>query len=111
MSRFLSPSKISLVLLIDLYANRQAQPADTIHLLSLISLHILPPSRPSPQLQTTTSLDLSSIESVLSPLTSHFPGRSLYDVFLQYLWRLTGFEQLHELFDKVSRFRLDLYIH
>ncbi|KAF2150472.1 hypothetical protein K461DRAFT_280471 [Myriangium duriaei CBS 260.36] len=101
MSRYLSPVKICIVILIDVYFHREAQPIDTIHLLAFISQHVLNRAdTPSDGRQNNQITDLKPFESLLSPLTSNFPGRSLHDVFLKYLWALSSFEKLDDLFEK-----------
>lgn len=103
MSRYLSPAKICIVVLIDVYHHHEAQPADIIHLLSFISQYILRKSHSASdekEAANLQSLTLNSFESLLTPLTSNFPGRSLYDVFLRYLWALSSLEKLDELFEK-----------
>ncbi|PSK34827.1 hypothetical protein B9Z65_1410 [Elsinoe australis] len=104
MSRFLSPAKICLILLIDVYFNHEARPSDTIHLLSFISKHILRRNEKSKtsedQSQAPQITSLNQFQTLLTPLTSNLPGRSLYDVYLRYLWGLASFEQLDHLFEK-----------
>ncbi|KAF4548527.1 Anaphase-promoting complex subunit 5-like protein [Elsinoe fawcettii] len=104
MSRFLSPAKICLILLIDVYHDREVQPSDTIHILSYISRHILKRNeaskRPDDDKELTTSPSLASYQALLAPLKSNFPGRSLYDVFLKRLWRLASFDELDGVFQK-----------
>ncbi|PNS19687.1 hypothetical protein CAC42_7531 [Sphaceloma murrayae] len=104
MPRFLSPAKICLILLIDVYHHREAQDSDAIPLLSFVSQHVLRRneawktsngSATSPQI-----LALEDFRTLLSPLTSNLPGRSLYDVFLKYLWRLASFDELDGLFEQ-----------
>ena len=107
MSRFLSAPKTCLVLLIELYRSNEAQASDSITILSFLSHHILSrtsdPSSDSPDSRLPTISAIKDFETLLSPLESNFPGRSLYDVFLRHLWALTGLEQLKDLFELVSR--------
>ncbi|KAG8624236.1 hypothetical protein KVT40_007303 [Elsinoe batatas] len=104
MSRFLSPAKICLILLIDVYHDHEVQPADTIKLLSFISQHILRRNEAIKATgegsQSPLALSLASFQTLLSSLGSTFPGRSLYDVFLKSLWRLVSFDQLDSIFEK-----------
>ena len=107
MSRFLSPSKICLVILIELYRANEAQPSDSVTILSFISHHILTRSSDL-QLDESKSrpssiASVKDLEKLLSPLTSAFPGRSLFDLFLRHLWSLTSLEHLEELFQRVSQ--------
>lgn len=118
MGRFLSPAKIAIVILIDLYYHRKAQPSDTIQVLSFISQHILRPADDTVvQVNGYQPLSLKDFEILLSPLKSDFPGRPLWHVYLKYLWSHTSLECLDDLFSRVStrgcKFdeRLTLYSH
>ena len=106
MLRYLSPAKISLVILIELYRTSEAKSSDSIVLLSFISTHIL--RRANDALTSDGSSQPESIggltdfHQLLAPLTSRFPGRSLYDVFLRSLWSQQSLENLEQLFSSVS---------
>lgn len=105
MLRYLSPAKICLVILIELYRTNEVKSTDSITLLSFISTHTL--RRSSDILisdgpaQPDSIRTLAEFQSLLSPLTSSFPGRSLYDVFLRKLWNLQSLESLEQLFNTV----------
>lgn len=107
MSRFLSPAKLCLILLIDIYHDGEVQLKDTIQILSFISERIIRRNEAADdsndQFLAPSSLALASFQALLSPLASNFPGRSLYDVFLSSIWALDSFEQLDTVFEKVSR--------
>lgn len=105
MSRYLSPAKICLVILIDLYRANEAPPSNGINLLSFISSHILRrhADTPSSDSKPHSIRSLKDFESLLVPITSNFPGRSLYDVFLRHLWQLQSIEQLEDVFQVVRQ--------
>lgn len=89
MSRFLTPSKLCLLVLIDIYRDEALPLKSTIPVLSFISSHIIRRSYD----QTSTSdgpspPTLKDFETLLSPQASNHPGRSLYETFVAKLWEL-----------------------
>lgn len=106
MSRYLSPGKICLLYLIELYRYGEVQNKNVVVILSFIFSHIVHDLQ-SRDTTTSTSESLSirsinDFQKLLSSLPSRFPGRSLFDVFLKLLWDLQSLEQLSSLFEKVS---------
>ena len=104
MLRYLSPAKICLVVLVEIYRTNEVRPSDNIALLSFIAAQIIPRSAeashnnaPSPRRGQT----LDDFQQLLAPITSQFPGRSLYDVFLRSLWSLESLEDLEQIFHTV----------
>jgi anaphase-promoting complex subunit 5 len=107
MTRFLTPSKIGLLALIELYTDAIVPTTSTIPVLSFILNQLLPstvsksqtrgssPSQPLPFL-----LDLKSFESLLvnHPSASGLPGRTLWDHFLKKLWDIDSLDALHVFF-------------
>ena len=109
MSRYLTPSKICLVVLVELYRTSEVPTANTIAFLSFISSHIVRRSEDHPVASTIsgslfTAPSLKDFENVLSPLPSKQPGRSLYDLFLQRLWAFQSFEQLPDFLETVRQY-------
>lgn len=109
MARFLTPSKIGLLALIELYTQDVVPTASTIPILSFILNQLLPSTAKTAHLQTATSqnslpfiLTLETYETLLSahPAASGFPGRTLWDQFLNKLWNIDSLNALHEFFDK-----------
>lgn len=89
MSRYLTPSKICLLLLVQLYRDGSVPLSSTIHVLSFISAHTT--RRPSEHGSHTTLRTAPSLEDVKKILAHHqsrVPGRSLHDLFLELLWGL-----------------------
>jgi len=105
MLRYLSPAKICLVILIELYRTNEVKSTDSITLLSFVSTHTLRRSTDvflsDGPAQPNSIRTLADFQSLLSPLTSSFPGRSLYDVFLRKLWGVQSLEGLEHLFNSV----------
>ncbi|KAF4635608.1 hypothetical protein G7Y89_g2487 [Cudoniella acicularis] len=106
MTRFLTPSKIGLLALVELYTESVVPTSSTIPILSFI-LNQLIPSTVKTQARSSKSLedlpfllDLNAFETLLAahPAASGFPGRTLWDQFLKKLWGIDSLNALHEFF-------------
>ncbi|CAJ2503963.1 Uu.00g113570.m01.CDS01 [Anthostomella pinea] len=115
MSRFLNPAKIGLLALIELYTDRAVSTSSIVDVLSFITSHLIDSDASSastnPELrwsraESTVSLVISiaNFEKVLIPHTaaSGMPGRSLWYVFLEKLWKIDSLDALHEFFEHCS---------
>ncbi|CAL3968082.1 unnamed protein product [Diplocarpon coronariae] len=108
MTRFLTPSKIGLLALIELYTDAVVPTTSTIPILSFILNQLLPsylksqPRDPSKPQTLPFILDLESFETLLTthPAASGLPGRSLWDHFLKKLWEIDSLDAVHEFFTK-----------
>ena len=108
MARFLTPSKIGLLALIELYTDAIVPTSSTIHILSFILNQLLPATFKAQYKKSSSSeslpfiLDLKSFETLLSslPAASGHPGRSLWDHFLKKLWDINSLDALHVFFDR-----------
>ena len=106
MPRFLTPSKVGLLALIELYTDAVVPSASTLPILSFVVNQVLPSSYPKNLQQPPSSnhlpffLDIKAFETLLSahPSASGHPGRSLWDHFLTKLWRIDSLNALHEFF-------------
>lgn len=106
MPRFLTPSKIGLLALIELYTYDIVPASATIPVLSFIIDQLLPSK--SPSIITTSSqplpfiLDIKSFETLLTPFSSAsgVPGRTLWDYFLKKLWDIDSLDALHTFFEE-----------
>lgn len=92
MSRFLTPSKICILLLIQLYRDGNVLSKSTIPLLSFISKHTIhrSPLNTSNQ-QPLTPPSIEEFEALLKSHESAIPGRSLYQLFVDHLWAVHDF--------------------
>lgn len=92
MSRFLTPSKICILLLIQLYRDGNVPSKSTIPLLSFISKHTIhrSPLNISNQ-QPLTPPSIEEFEALLKSHESAIPGRSLYQLFVDHLWAVHDF--------------------
>lgn len=107
MTRFLTPAKIGLLALIELYTDAIIPTSSTINVLSFILNQVLPAAHSRSRLKTFTTseslpfiLDLKSFENLLSaqPSAAGLPGRTLWDHFLKKLWDIDSLDALHEFF-------------
>lgn len=112
MARFLTPAKIGLLALIELYTDAEVPTSSTIPILSFLVSHILPPNPPSPLISTEAHsygprnfvITTQHFEELLSdhPSASGLPGRSLWHLFLKKLWDIDSLDALHIFFDRRS---------
>ncbi|KAK7972799.1 anaphase-promoting complex protein [Apiospora saccharicola] len=115
MSRFLTPAKIGLLALIELYVDKAVPTSSIVDVLSFITSHLIDrdiSGQPAngagrwEEAERTVSLVISitDFEKVLSPHTaaSGMPGRSLWYVFLDKLWKINSLDALHEFFERRS---------
>ncbi|KAI1501635.1 anaphase-promoting complex subunit 5-domain-containing protein [Biscogniauxia marginata] len=115
MSRFLNPAKIGLLALIELYTNKTVPTSSIVEVLSFITSHLIDSnaSRNSAgagsrweRAESTVSLVISiaDFEKVLAPHTaaSGMPGRNLWYVFLDRLWKIDSLDALHGFFEHCS---------
>ncbi|KAI5209244.1 hypothetical protein AUEXF2481DRAFT_27990 [Aureobasidium subglaciale EXF-2481] len=92
MSRFLTPSKICILLLVQLYRDGNVPSKSTIPLLSFISMHTIhrSPLNTSNQ-KPLTPPSIEDFETLLQSHESAVPGRSLYHLFVDHLWAVHDF--------------------
>ena len=112
MARFLTPAKIGLLALIELYTDAEVATSATVPVLSFLVSHILPPILASPlnAPKTQTSgpqnflIAIQQFEDLLAeyPTSSGLPGRSLWHLFLKKLWDVDSLDALHIFFEHRS---------
>jgi anaphase-promoting complex subunit 5 len=111
MARFLTPAKIGLLALIELYTDAEVPTSSTIPILSFLVSHLLPLHSPSPlNLNKDQSygshnfiLSIQHFEELLSDHpASGLPGRSLWHLFLKKLWDIDSLDAFHVFFDRRS---------
>lgn len=112
MARYLTPAKIGLLALIELYAEEAVPPYAIVPVLSFITSHLIEPPQPrrgaSPwhKATDTTSL-LLSVRAFEDALVPHhaalgMPGRRLWDSFLRKLWGIDSLDALHDFFARLG---------
>lgn len=92
MSRYLTPAKITLLVVALLYAEDVVPTSEATAVLAFILTQVLPLNQ-TPQLigaseEFEPALPISIFESTLSEHPSARPGRSLYDLLLKRLWAI-----------------------
>lgn len=114
MARYLTPAKIGLLALIELYADEAVPPDAILPVLSFITSHLTdaaphPSAAPSPPWHkaahaTSLLLSIHAFEDVLAahPVLLGMPGRRLWDVFLQKLWSVDSLDELHAFFARLK---------
>ncbi|KAK6189261.1 hypothetical protein LQW54_013457 [Pestalotiopsis sp. IQ-011] len=112
MSRFLTPAKVGLLALIELYVEKAVPISATVDVLSFVTSHLIDSdttryannSSHWARAESTVRLVISiaDFEKVLSPhaAASGIPGRSLWYVFLDKLWKINSLDALHEFFER-----------
>ncbi|KAL2263831.1 hypothetical protein VTK26DRAFT_4879 [Humicola hyalothermophila] len=112
MSRYLSPAKIGLLALVELYVEGAVPGNAIIPVINFLASHLLdcdlgspsqPPADRWKKADSTIRLTVSvqHFEEVLSPFAAadRLPGRRLWDRFLEKLWGIDSLNALHEFFD------------
>lgn len=108
MARYLTPSKIGLLALIQLYTDLMVPTSATIPILSFIVARLLPFQPPTEKPLGSLSNDQSSLiliedfQKLTIVHSSGIPGRTIWDLFLKKLWDINSFDALHGLFDDLS---------
>ncbi|KAK4154866.1 hypothetical protein C8A00DRAFT_32311 [Chaetomidium leptoderma] len=115
MSRYLAPSKIGLLALVELYIEGAVPNDAAIPVINFVTSHLLdcnltgPPS-PAPAEQwkkaentIRLAVSIQHFEEMLAPFAAadRLPGRTLWDRFLEKLWGIDSLHTLHEFFDQL----------
>jgi anaphase-promoting complex subunit 5 len=101
MIRYLTPSKIGLLVLIALYTDAVVPNEAIIPILSFLITKIVPQPVSKPDSSShpaDTILSISHFEDVTKEFKATMPGRTLHDVFLQKIWTINSLHALHEFF-------------
>jgi anaphase-promoting complex subunit 5 len=111
MSRYLTPSKICLLALIDLYCDSEIPSSATVSVLSFIVSHLNSPSKSLPHHSGIDSvpkfsLSIADFEHATVSLASAIPGRTVWDLLLKTLWDLNCYNAYHEFFDRLDSLML-----
>lgn len=107
MPRFLTATKLALLLLIETYAIADLSPTARHALLDFLAARIVirsdfDSSSLDERFSLSTAKDISTFADVLSKLPANVPGRSVYDLFLLKVWALDGLDALFEFMSRVS---------
>lgn len=114
MLRYLAPSKIGLLALIELYIHGAVTCDAIIPVINFLTTHLLecslsePSQSPAEQWKKgedtiRLAVSIQRFEEVLSPFIAgdRLPGRTLWDRFLEKLWGIDSLHTLHEFFDQL----------
>ena len=107
MARYLTPSKIGLLALVSVYTESVVPAAATVPILSFLISHLLPhTTAQSSHVAVAGLLDFTTSIDVLREATishaSGIPGRTIWDLLLNELWRIDSLDALHVYFDSLS---------
>ena len=110
MSRYLTPSKICLLILINMYCDGFVPSDCTMVVLSFITDQLLPETtrRERRQAKVTEAIGptIEDYSKVLSPLKARMamePGSGLWQEFLRVSWKLTDLDQLFNFFQSLPQ--------
>lgn len=105
MTRFITPAKIGLLVLIELYTESLVPNPSMIPILAFVLNQLLPSTLKAQKESLSPDslpfiLDLEAFEKILSAHpAAGIPGRTLWDYFLQKLWAIDSLDALHVYFD------------
>ena len=107
MSRYLTPSKIGLLALIALYTEFVVPSAATIPILSFLVSRVLPINSSASGNEAAlrprdSTLAIDEFQKATIGYVSGIPGRTIWDLLLNKLWKLNSFDALHVFFDSLS---------
>ena len=105
MSRYLTPSKVGLLVLGSLYVEGVAPASETVPLLSFLITHILPNAAHPPTVppgETNHAVPVSEIESSLALLKTAIPGRTVWDLFVQKMWSINCADALDSFLSNIT---------
>lgn len=106
MNRYLTPSKISLLVLVSLYCDSVVPNQAIIPVLSFIVTRLIPVTTSSGSVSRgatiNTALTVDDLEKLLKQHQSNQPGRTLLDQFLKKLWSIDCLHSLHQFFNDLG---------
>lgn len=107
MSRYLTPSKVALLCLIQVYTEGVVPNSSAIHVLSFVVAYLSPmggedgPSS-SDDWVAQYSVTIEDLEQALITSPSSVPGRSVWDLFLRKIWSIDSCDALEVFFTEIS---------
>jgi anaphase-promoting complex subunit 5 len=115
MARYLTPAKVGLLALVELYTD-EAVPSDAVlPVLSFITAHLMDHDSTDPLSSQETRwtkaeravslvITIKDFEKLLGsyPFLMGMPGRKLWDQFLGRLWEINSLDALNEFFEKIA---------
>ena len=104
MSRYLTPSKVGLLALISLYTESVVPSTATIPVLSFLVSNVLPTGLSTREKESQQGESIGTIEAfqkITIALGSGIPGRTIWDLLLNKLWKINSLDSLHAFFDSL----------
>ena len=106
MARYLTPGKLSTLLLIEIQL--LSDEPFSFGLLDVVSSHVLPTHFAASFVDALAedlnqASDVVSLGTILQALPSSLPGRTAFDFLLSQAWRCVDLDSLHGLFDRLHR--------
>jgi anaphase-promoting complex subunit 5 len=107
MSRYLTPPKIALLVLVGLYCESAVPSSGTVPILSFIASRLIPTSSSFPNTQKPSrnqdfEVSIADFEAVTLTQSSSVPGRTLFDLFIKKLWAINSCDALHSFFESLK---------
>lgn len=102
MSRYLTSSKVGLLALTTLYTESIVPSTATISVLSFLVSNVLPTvssANGSRGQQNEHLINIEAFQTATINLGSGIPGRTIWDLFLNKLWKINSLDSLHDFFD------------
>lgn len=108
MNRYLTPSKIGLLVLVSLYCESVVPNPAIIPVLSFIVtrlVHTTTSLNPdSPGTTISSALTVDDLQKLLKQYQSNQPGRTLLDQFLKKIWSIDCLHSLHQFFNDLDAY-------
>jgi anaphase-promoting complex subunit 5 len=114
MARYLTPAKIGLLALVELYTEEAVPSEAVLPVLSFITAHLLDHDSTDPsssqqarwmkaERAVSLVITIKDFEKLLGsyPFLMGMPGRKLWDQFLGKLWDINSLDALNEFFDRI----------
>ncbi|KAL4922174.1 anaphase-promoting complex subunit 5-domain-containing protein [Aspergillus aurantiobrunneus] len=106
MSRYLTPSKVALLCLIQIYTEGVVPNSSAIHVLSFVVAYLSPLGSADAPFSdgwtTQYSVSIEDLEKALISRPSSIPGRSIWDLFLRKIWSIDSCDALEVFFTEIS---------
>lgn len=102
MSRYLTPGKVALLCLVELYAESKFPNQSILPVLSFALKHIVSPRDSSGFIVTLDQLKLATVNE-----PSAVVGRNIFDLLLKKLWEISSLDALHSFFTNLETYLID----
>ena len=102
MSRYLTPGKVALLCLVELYAESRFPNQSILPVLSFVLKHIV-----SPKGSTGFIVTLDQLKAATVNEPSAVVGRNIFDLLLKKLWEINSLDALHSFFTNLETYLID----